>query len=67
MGIAPCIKDDFLPQSSAPDQREIREREQAAEIFFRSLLGERCWQAAEPNQAASTHGGGIGSGTCEPL
>jgi len=33
MSAAPCIKDGFLPQSSPPDQGEIREREQAAESF----------------------------------
>ena len=37
MAVAPY---GFLPQSSRPDQGEIREREQAAETFFRSLLAE---------------------------
>jgi hypothetical protein len=33
MGVAPCVKGGFLPQSSPPDRGEIREREQAAETF----------------------------------
>jgi hypothetical protein len=33
MGLAPCIKDGFIPRSSPPDQGEIREREQTAEAF----------------------------------
>jgi predicted nucleic acid-binding protein len=31
---APCMKDGFLPQSSPPDQGEIREGGRAAETFF---------------------------------
>ena len=46
MAVAPCIKDGFLPQSSPPDQGEIRVGEQAAEDFFRSLL--------EPKREAET-------------
>jgi D-3-phosphoglycerate dehydrogenase len=36
---APCIKYGFIPRSSPSDHGEIREREQAAEAFFRSLPG----------------------------
>ena len=39
MGLAPCIKDGFLPQSSPPDRGEIREREQAAETFSAACYG----------------------------
>jgi hypothetical protein len=33
MGLAPCIKDGFLPQSSPLTGKETRERAQAAETF----------------------------------
>ena len=36
MGLAPCIKDGFLPQSSPPDRGE--KRGAGCGDFFRSLL-----------------------------